>query len=1060
MDRPLRIAGLALLLALSGWLAVGLGQGSAAGRDRPPARALAAQFHGELMPDAITLSPTAGVEYRGDVTVPVQIAVRHLSHRLYAGAVDAYLQQYGTKVPVSLDVDREHTYRLLDGWESQFTGEIDTSKLAEGFWTLFVKIAGTGVPGGLLTGANFSIGVPSDLIDLVGQREAPMGWTVDPVSGGNTIEWAQTLVGEMASYYVDPANGAFYHVGQYGSGENILQQALGKPDWLPASAPYADRVAEVRKVLEAFSWQVAGPTEYPTMLFKQATTSRTPNQSCADSSAEGAGVAPGLYAQAQASAPAVRGDADYTVNAYPGTAIGENTDYGGNSIWRLNVVREIYPIVTSPGVAGTPYGFTGPVPTTVVDQARLIVRSTAYSTDSTPLSGAVTVNPEPAGWTPAASDWDGGAGAVSIGSTSPALGATPVIDALPVPVSVLRGPSNDETVTHFVPQIGVGFRAQEPPPDWPPSSAQLQPYCSWVTNFEPSPELIFHQNFPAVAPAAPLPVISPSSLDAENGDLTDLGALDFGNQALGGTSPTQTATITNGGGRPLTITNLVLTVDEFTLGGNCKGATLDAGHSCHIDVAYRPAYDRGVQGNAAVTVYDNAASGRQTISLTGVGTKSIHPPATLAEEQGLPETVDCHFLKRLGWKVLPGPQPEELAGQVIESHVASEDSETNHQNVDFNWFIYPDYGYRLLEASPGNWHTGDEYEAGRMEVEWERASPRWAGLPAFAWPMQGDRAYMVGQHVFDCGHADEGHRSEIHPPQFVAVYRNAALARLARIGPLGQITGRTGSSDPATGEPATQVDVYASSYGGDAIGSEQNKLGNVWYQPVARHDYQFVVMAPPKPVPDAQLYYTATPEYRLHSGGVEPAVQPLDDRGYLVTLPMTRAASGSGQEEIASGWRLWVGWKAPDLPPANLRTYEVTFERLHVYKPLTHEWSVDLYAGDQGTSSVLTGGGENPNDEPFARVSAGENVALDRSFKVTLVPGQALRVAARAQSWTLLGGSDFLGTAESILPDPGDVTLSLPGTGHLAVGFENDIDKVCQPSVCFSVLVRVRQTGG
>jgi hypothetical protein len=179
-----------------------------------------------------------------------------------------------------------------------------------------------------------------------------------------------------------------------------------------------------------------------------------------------------------------------------------------------------------------------------------------------------------------------------------------------------------------------------------------------------------------------------------------------------------------------------------------------------------------------------------------------------------------------------------------------------------------------------------------------------------------------------------------------------------------------------------------------------------------------------------------------------------------VTLPLTRARSHRGVEELSSGWRVFVGWKGADVPPAKLRRYVVTFERLHVYRALTHEWSLHLYAGEQGAGSVLEGSGLNPNNEPFANVSRGENINLNHRFTVELLPGQPLRVAARAESWTLLGGSDFLGTAERILGDAGDQTFDLPATGHVAVGYENDIDKMCVPEVCYSVRVKVQRVGG
>jgi hypothetical protein len=400
----------------------------------------------------------------------------------------------------------------------------------------------------------------------------------------------------------------------------------------------------------------------------------------------------------------------------------------------------------------------------------------------------------------------------------------------------------------------------------------------------------------------------------------------------------------------------------------------------------------------------------------------------------------------LGWSRLPGRQPRELRGSVVESHNASEDATPNHINADFNWFVYPDPADRHLLLRPGIWKTADPYEHGRIEVEWERRSNDWPGLPEWAWPAQGDRTYQVGWHVFDCGHEEEGHRSEIHPPWFLATYRNAALNRLAGSSPLGQVEGRTGSVAP-DGTAATQVDAYASTFGGHAIRSA-GPIGSGWYQPVDDLDYQFVVRAPPTPSASAELRSWVEMHGALNAGGIEPLLTPLPDgRSYLVTMPMTHARSRH-EEKQAFGMKVWAGWQGAGVPKANTRRYRVTFKELDVKK--------------QGRGSVLTGE-DGPNNEQFAKVTAGDKIQLKtlNHFDVTLMPGQPLRVAARVSSWVprlarlgvLTGESAFMGTAEKIWQSPPADALIEAGS-RIAVGSENDTDKQCR-SACFSVKVTV-----
>jgi hypothetical protein len=72
-----------------------------------------------------------------------------------------------------------------------------------------------------------------------------------------------------------------------------------------------------------------------------------------------------------------------------------------------------------------------------------------------------------------------------------------------------------------------------------------------------------------------------------------------------------------------------------------------------------------------------------------------------------------------------------------------------------------------LLASPGNFHSGEDNELGRIEVEWESAA-----FPPWALPMMGDRVHVEGSWISDCAHAD--YRTEIHPPDLVMTLRDTA----------------------------------------------------------------------------------------------------------------------------------------------------------------------------------------------------------------------------------------------------------------------------------------------
>ncbi len=173
----------------------------------------------------------------------------------------------------------------------------------------------------------------------------------------------------------------------------------------------------------------------------------------------------------------------------------------------------------------------------------------------------------------------------------------------------------------------------------------------------------------------------------------------------------------------------------------------------------------------------------------------------------------------------PYSAPVLLHGTVTGSQVSREDFPSTHVTFDQNTSIDLDPADRGLLA------TGNAREDGELELEWETGS-----YPAWAWASAGDRIVAAGRWIFDCGHpdpipgtcADAGaaacvldsdcaqgvacrgavvnYRSELHPPQAVAVIRSGGAAPLAR--------GDGILAGPAV--PVTRADVFVSPGGGGA----------------------------------------------------------------------------------------------------------------------------------------------------------------------------------------------------------------------------------------------------
>ncbi len=597
------------------------------------------------------------------------------------------------------------------------------------------------------------------------------------------------------------------------------------------------------------------------------------------------------------------------------------------------------------------------------------------------------------------------------------------------------------------------------------------------------------------AVCAPWIVISPSSLDGEQGGPEDVAALDFANQPNGNESDPQVLTIANRGTADLSIENIEVVTGPFIPknAADCTGSPIPPGGQCQLEVTFKPAFLTDTVVNGKLRITDNALNSPHLVSLLGTGTMTLLPPATVSESQGKSMSRDCEPGRILGWKRL-SKKPETLVGEVLQAHLAAEDASINvftqalHNNSDFNFFVYPDPSSRSLLASPGNWHTADDYEVGRIEVEWERWSSMWRGLPEWAWPTQGDRVRVVGNHIFDCGHKDRGHRSEIHPARLVVTYRNSALSRLSITPPLSSISGRLGSFEPHSQTPATEVDVFASSYGGPAIRSEDARVPGrpSWFQQVDDRDYKFKIMAPPKPSPDAVLEHRV--EQRAFLGVTDDARRPdlglkfdklPGGRGYEVTLPRSVFDDEAKEDVMVYGVTAWVFWSGKRVEELPLRTYTVTLKSLHIREALSGDWSFYGYVNDKARGSLLFEHNCGPSQnerciqdttEDFMLVRDGELICFHLEgdeargctknlqlvkFTVTLLPGQPLRVAFRGSDWGPFGSADFLGTAWGSWADPPPPQVELVATNMISVGKENDVD--CS-TPCYSVIIEIERT--
>ncbi len=119
--------------------------------------------------------------------------------------------------------------------------------------------------------------------------------------------------------------------------------------------------------------------------------------------------------------------------------------------------------------------------------------------------------------------------------------------------------------------------------------------------------------------------------------------LNFGNVAVGTTSPSQILQVSNIGNQQLTASGLAISAN-FTQqpsgGTDCSSSTqLLGGGGCEIAVAFSPTTTGVLNGTMALTdnALNNAAS-QQTVALTGTGTSSQQQPQTITFPNPGPQT--------------------------------------------------------------------------------------------------------------------------------------------------------------------------------------------------------------------------------------------------------------------------------------------------------------------------------------------------------------------------------------------------------------------------------------
>ena len=309
--------------------------------------------------------------------------------------------------------------------------------------------------------------------------------------------------------------------------------------------------------------------------------------------------------------------------------------------------------------------------------------------------------------------------------------------------------------------------------------------------------------------------------------------------------------------------------------------------------------------------------------------------------------------------------PVLVHGTVVDSHGdRGGDFPATHVQNDQNTFI------RLDDADSGRLATGNT--DGLLDLEWEVGA-----YPDWAWASPGDRIVALGRWIFDCGHpnplgrcsnsgdqcilssdcggaacngAHFGYRTEMHPPQAVAVLRPPQGAVITP-GSRGDDNKRADRDD---GEPqlATRADVFVSEFGG-AVGdgcilthrdSIPALIGANCFPlvdpvaPINDADFSFDLPLPPRPRRASNPVWSITPHatpgaINRAAVGAEVAITPVlnvAEPHLAVTVRMSHAIAGRLPTGFAAS--ITAGWQRPT--EMEFKHVRVFIEGIQVRNPL------------------------------------------------------------------------------------------------------------------------------
>ena len=349
--------------------------------------------------------------------------------------------------------------------------------------------------------------------------------------------------------------------------------------------------------------------------------------------------------------------------------------------------------------------------------------------------------------------------------------------------------------------------------------------------------------------------------------------------------------------------------------------------------------------------------------------QAAEPPAPISGISGacsdfklalLPFGLASFDIADEGWVwVNPARKFRSVSGRVTKSHVAYNDTPANHDSHDHNTKIVVDQGQEDVLSIANDDDPSDPRAVDTLEMEWEigakpgekKGDGARPTFPKWAWPSVGDRVWVDGSWVFDCGHPTEEvvgftpppfpvpivikhYRSEIHPARAIASMRDQARAL-------------PGSGNMAV--PVTATDLYIHGRGGFVVDQLNCGMGIIidGVPGSGDHDgcgtktspidvnFQFDICIPPKPddstltwITEAGPGNTVAVEPTLTAVPASAACAASFDPNFMLHAVVPLAGTGVTPQDVYAR-KIYVGWVGGTQP--ELRHFKVTLKRMDLH---------------------------------------------------------------------------------------------------------------------------------